>query len=64
MLYLGNIERFFYDLASLDLKDAVVLDDLHPALEKLYVDQALLWRRNSRRLVRENFVENDMILSR
>ena len=63
-LRLGNLERLFYDMASLDLEDAVVLDDLHPKLDKIHVDQALDWRRDSRKFVREKFVDNDMMLLR
>ncbi len=50
-LRLGNIEKLFLDAKTLDLQDALILDDLHPTLEKLHLDMALSWRSRSRELI-------------
>ena len=63
-LHLGNLELLFYDMGLLDMEDALVLHDSHPALEKIYLGQALAWRQSSREFVRDSFVGNDLMLSR
>lgn len=63
-LRLGNIEKLFLDAKTLDLQDALILDDLHPTLEKLHLDMALSWRSRSRELIQHDFVDNNLILVR
>lgn len=41
-----NFNQFVLSTQNLDMRDAVVLTDSKPQLEKMYADVATLWRRN------------------
>lgn len=57
-----NIQQFILDTKSLDMKDAEILTDQKPSLEKMYAEAATIWRKTQIELWFKYLLEQEVHL--
>lgn len=57
-----NISQFILDKSQLDMKDAEVLTDEKPVLEKMYANAATIWRRTQIEMWLKNILQAEIDL--